>query len=157
MRRDHPPSEILARFLTGVYLRDRTTVRKRPGVLVRPDGFEHQGTWRTRLEPGRLRQRLGPASHRSRLVSDTGNGATGRLPYRRCHLDVAAKQSSRNSCLAKADPRMEADHATARAVCGAVIVPYAYLTVDCGVGCVKDQSSSVGILDSCGAARTGAS
>jgi len=31
-----------------------------------------------------------------------------------------------------------------------------YLTVDCGVGCVKDQSSSVG-LDSCGAARTGAS
>jgi hypothetical protein len=52
---------------------------------------------------------------------------------------------------------MEADHATARAVGGAVIVPCAYLTVDCSVGCVKDQSSSVGILDSCGAARTGAS
>jgi hypothetical protein len=42
---------------------------------------------------------------------------------------------------------MEADPATADAVCGAVIIPCDYLTVDCGVGCVKDQSPSVGILD----------
>jgi len=32
---------------------------------------------------------------------------------------------------------MEADHATARAVCGAVIVPCDYLPVDCGVAVSK--------------------
>jgi hypothetical protein len=43
---------ILARFLTGVHLQDRTTVRKDRESLERPDDLEHQGVERSQAKVG---------------------------------------------------------------------------------------------------------